>query len=128
MALTSFADVQKFFNDFMSGNGINIGGAPHGAFWQQTGDPKKDYDLFVNGTVPGGSQTADPNTGEPLPILKNGDGEHSNVVYALAGTPGTYWDKNDPNAAFGQMPYGGPYFSDAQVQELCDWITNKCPE
>lgn len=128
MALKSFADVQAFFNDFISEHNIPIGGAPHGAFWQQTGNARQDYDLFVNGTVPGGSQTADPVTGQPLPILKKGDGAHSNVVYALAGTAGTYWDKNDPNAAFGQMPYGGPYFADAQIDELCDWINNNCPE
>ena len=35
----------------------------------------------------------------------------------------------DPNTgSFPQMPYEGPYFSTAQIQELSDWITNGCPE
>jgi hypothetical protein len=125
MALESFADVQAFFNNFMSQNNIQILQAPHGAFWMTSPDNNISYNNFVNGNVPGGQAVADPN-GNPVPILKIGDGAHSNIVYALAGTAGTWWDKNDPNAWFGQMPAGGPYFSDTQVQELSDWITNGC--
>ena len=36
MALTSFAAVQQFLNDFVQNNNINIAGAPHGAFWVGT--------------------------------------------------------------------------------------------
>jgi hypothetical protein len=121
VAINSFADVQKFFAP------IDASGAPHGNFWNQSEDPKTSYNLFVTGNVPGGSQTANPNTGAPLSILTKGDGEHSNIIYALRGTAGTFWDKNDPNSAFGQMPAGGPFYPDAQIQELSDWITAKCP-
>ena len=126
MALTTFAGVQAFFNDFIKKHNINIG-PPHNAFWQQTGNADQDYKLFVTGDVPGGSQTADPN-GHAVPILKMGDGDHSNVIYALRGTKGSYWDKTDPNAWFGQMPYNGPYFTDDQIDELRDWINNDCPK
>lgn len=125
MALTSFADVQKFFNDFIAEHGIQITGAPHGAFWETS------YDDFVNGNVPGGSQTADPNTGQPLKILVIGHPEQSNIIFALAGTAGTFWDNNSgPNnqGYFGQMPYNGPYFSTDQINDLSDWIKNNCPE
>ena len=82
MALTSFAAVQKFFNDFIAMNpGIDIADAQHHAFWNTT------YDNFVNGNVP---NVTDPTSGQPLAILNkvNGkyDGPSSNIVMALAGT------------------------------------------
>ena len=120
MAIRYFADVQQFFA------GIDASGAPHGNFWNQSEDPMTSYCSFVTGNVPGGSQTANPNTGAPLPILAIGDGEGSNIILALRGTAGSFWDKNDPNS-FGQMPAGGPYFSDDQIQQLSDWISAKCP-
>jgi|SRR5579862_5548220 len=116
MALNSFADVQAFFNNFIAANNIDIAGAPHGAFWNN------GYSDFVNGDVP---NVVDPNTNLPIPILKKGDGAHSNIVYALSGTPGTLWDPNNP-AGFGQMPAGGPYFSAGQIQQLSDWISAGC--
>jgi hypothetical protein len=118
MALTSFAAVQKFFNDFIDAHNIQIAGAPHHAFWNTS------YDTFVNGDVP---NVSDPNNNNPIPVLTKGDGAHSNIIYALSGTPGTLWDPNNP-AGFGQMPYGGPYFSKDQIQELSDWITAGCPK
>ena len=117
MALANFAAVQAFFNNFINANNIDIAGAPHGAFWMTS------YNNFVGGNVP---NVADPNTGNPIPILSKGDGQHSNIVYAMAGTPGTLWDSNNPEG-FGQMPVGGPFFSAAQIQELSDWITAGCP-
>jgi hypothetical protein len=57
MALNSFADVQKFFNDFISANGIDIAGSPHGAFWNTL-----TYDEFDTGNVPG---VTVPNTKPP---------------------------------------------------------------
>jgi hypothetical protein len=123
MAINNFADVQNFFS------AIDASQAPHGNFWNQNSDPKASYQAFVYGNVPGGSETGTPPDGNPpLPILIKGDGEHSNIIYALRGTKNTFWDKTDPNSAFGQMPYNGPYFSDAQIDELSDWITNGCPE
>jgi hypothetical protein len=116
MAITNFADVQAFFNNFIAANNIDITDAQHGAFWQTT------YDNFVTGPVPG---VSDPNTGKPISILIKGDGEHSNIIYALRGTPGTLWDPNNP-AGFGQMPAGGPYFPSDQIDDLSDWITKGC--
>nr|HEV8008463.1 hypothetical protein [Bradyrhizobium sp.] len=118
MALNTFADVQAFFNNFIAANNIDIGGAPHGAFWN-TG-----YNDFVTGDVP---NVVDPNTNLPISILKKGDGAHSNIVYALSGTPNTLWDPNNPQG-FGQMPAGGPYFPTGQIQELSDWITAGCSQ
>jgi len=125
MALTTFAEVQAFFDNFIKDHNISLAGAPHGAFWDTT------YDNFVNGNVPGGSQTADPNTGQPLKILVINYPEDSNIIFALSGTSGTFWDNNPgPNnqGYFGQMPYNGPYFSTDQIDELSEWIKNGCPE
>ena len=99
MALTSFAAVQKFFNDFIAMNpGIDIADAQHHAFWNTT------YDNFVNGNVP---NVTDPTSGQPLAILNkvNGkyDGPSSNIVMALAGTANSLFDPNNP-AGIGQMP------------------------
>ena len=123
MALTSFAAVQKFFNDFIAMNpGIDIADAQHHAFWNTT------YDNFVNGNVP---NVTDPTSGQPLAILNkvNGkyDGPSSNIVMALAGTANSLFDPNNP-AGIGQMPQGGPYMSTDQINELSDWITAGCPE
>ena len=63
MAINNFADVQNFFS------AIDASQAPHGNFWKQNSDPNVSYQAFVNGDVPGGSQTANPDTGKPLPIL-----------------------------------------------------------
>jgi hypothetical protein len=113
MALTSFAAVQQFLNDFVQNNQITIGSADHAAFWNTT------YDDFINGNVP---TVQDPNTGNPVPILNkiNGkyDGPTSNIVTVLAGT----------NASFPQMPKGGPYMSSDQIQEISDWISAQCPK
>jgi hypothetical protein len=117
MALKTFKDVQAFFAP------IPPGSAPHGAFWATL-----SYDEFVNGNVPGGARTADPNTGLPLPILAKGHSDNSNIIAALSGKKGSYWDNTDPNAPFPQMPKGGPYFSAAQIQEVSDWIDAGCPE
>lgn len=115
LALPNFAAVQNFFNDFIKQNGIQIGQAPHGVFWN-------NYNAFVTGNVPG---VTDPNN-NPIPILVSGFSGQSNIIFALAGTPNTWWD---PNAnVFGQMPYGGPYFSAAQIQQLADWINAGCPQ
>lgn len=116
MALNSFADVQNFFNTFIQNNGIQISAAPHGAFWETS------YTSFVTGNVP---NVTDPNTGDPIPILTKGDGATSNIIYAMAGTPGTLWG---PDGAFGQMPAGGPYFTAGEIAELSAWITEGCPE
>jgi hypothetical protein len=88
----------------------------HGPFWNTL-----SYNNFVTGNVP---NIANPTDGTPVPILIKGNGAQSNIVQALQGT-GMF----DPvTGSFPRMPYGGPYFSNAQIQELSDWITAGCPE
>jgi hypothetical protein len=123
MALTSFAAVQQFLNDFVQNNHIDLTGSPHAAFWNTM-----TYDNFIKCDVPG---VQDPN-GDPLPILNkiNGkyDGPSSNIVMALAGDSPLF-TKGDQNAPIGQMPYpNGPYMSPAQIQEISDWISAQCPK
>jgi hypothetical protein len=117
--LTSFAAVQEFLNDFVRNNNIDLSGSPHGAFWNTM-----TYDDFIaagennQGYVPG---VQDAN-GNPVPILNkiNGkyDGPSSNIVTVLLGT----------NGSFPQMPQGGPYMTNDQVNEISDWISAQCPE
>jgi hypothetical protein len=82
MALTSFAGLQQFLNNFVQNNNINIASAQHAAFWNNL-----SYSDFINGNVPG---VQDPNTGNAVPILNkiNGryDGPSSNLVTVLSGT------------------------------------------
>ena len=109
MALNDFSDVQEFFNDFISANNITVGTSPHKAFWQQAlGDVEASRDKFVNGNVPG----LNPNK-PPVKILVKGDSAASNIINILraGGIPG-----------YVQMPKDGPFFSEAQIQELADWI------
>jgi hypothetical protein len=111
MALKSFKDVQGFLS-------VIKAGGPHFEFWNTL-----SYTDFITATVPG---VTVPGTSPPqtVPILIKGDGKNSNIVQALAGT-GLF----DPDAgSFPQMPYRGPYFSNAQIQELSDWIDSGCPE
>jgi hypothetical protein len=112
MALNSFADVKAFFN------GIITPGGPHFAFWNTL-----SYTDFVTGAVPG---VTVPNTTPPqtVPILIKGNGSQSNIVQALNGS-GMF----DPvTGSLPQMPYQGPYLSDAQILELSNWIDAGCPE
>jgi hypothetical protein len=137
MALTNFAQVQMWFNQFITNNGIPIGQAPHLDFWNNLG-----YDAFVNGPVPNVTDPTKQAPNNAIPILIKGDGARSNIVYALSGTQGTLWDPNpSTNPAgrngFGQMPPGGPYFAlpgqtpqpgQPEIQDLIDWINAGCPE
>src|SRR3954462_13643370 len=114
MPLTSFAEVQQFFNEFINQNNIQLDLSPHGPIWQQT-NSAQDYDLFVNGNVPG---VVDPDTNNPIPILMIKDSKNSAIVQALLGTT-TLFDPNSPQPPyFGRMPAGGPYFTAAQIQEF----------
>jgi hypothetical protein len=103
----SYADVQAMFNTFVTTNGIDLSGSPHGAFWTM------DYDAFVTGTVPGV---------DGVTILVKGDADHSNLVQILKG-PITIGSQN-----FEQMPAGGPYLSVDLINALADWINRGCPQ
>ena len=127
LALGSYAAVQaylfKIFTSDLAPGGSNAqsdaaNNAPHKAFWSTL-----TYQQFVTGNVPG---VTDPNTGQPLPILIKGNSAQSNIVMALAGTPGTLFDPN--TGAIGQMPADGSSFlTAAQIAPLAAWIDAGCP-
>jgi hypothetical protein len=97
-----------------------VGNAPHLNFWDTL-----SYSQFTTGNVPGINGGPNP----PYPILSLGDGANSNIVLALQGK-GPLFDNN--TGAFGQMPAdanppANPYFTDAQIQPIIDWINKRCP-
>lgn len=51
MALNSFADLQTFLTNFCMNNGIDIAGAPHGAFWVGTAAKSISTMTWSSGTV-----------------------------------------------------------------------------
>lgn len=105
--LNSYRDVQKLFGDFIAANGIDVRDAPHAAFWNDL-----TYDQFVNGDVPGVPG---------VKILVKGNAAGSNIVSILKGpitVQGTNYD---------QMPEGGPFMTDGQINSLADWINRNCP-
>ncbi len=107
--LMTFADVQKFLNDFCDANGINP--FTHGRFWNAM-----KYQDFVTGNVPGIGDF----TSTPLRILVPKDSKASNIIMALRGTKGTIFDPN--SGSIGRMPPGGPFMADSDIDRLADWI------
>jgi hypothetical protein len=106
--LNSFADVQTFFNQFITNNGTDLSGSPHGDYWNGT------YDAFVNGDVKG------------VPGVKNlikGDADHSNLILILRG-PLTIGGRT-----IDQMPAdGSPFMTPDLIGALADWINRGCPQ
>jgi hypothetical protein len=97
-----------------------VANAPHQNFWD-----KLNYHEFTTGHVPG----VDAGPNPPHRILVIGDGANSNLVMALQGK-GPLFDKD--NGEFGRMPAnaeppGMPYFTDAEIQPIIDWINKGCP-
>jgi hypothetical protein len=119
VAINSYSDLQEFMNNVLTTN-HEVGGvatAPHGGFWQTL-----SYNDFVNGNVP---NVKDPNTGQPIPILKKGNSAQSNLVLSLQGKGPLF----DEAGAFGQMPANGPpMFTDPQIKQIADWIDAGCPQ
>jgi hypothetical protein len=51
-------------------------------------------------------------------VIGNGNGSQANLIIDLRqGFPGA-----------GQMPLGGPFIPDPQIQEIEDWINSGCPD
>ena len=97
-----------------------VAGAPHRSFWTTL-----SYTDFTTGNVPRVNSGPNP----PYPILVLGDGKNSNFVLALQGI-GALFDNN--TGVFGQMPANAnppamPFFTDAQIQPIIDWINSRCP-
>ena len=119
MALNSYADVQKHLNAVIARLGSNIGGAPHGAFWNTL-----SYQQFISGPVPGVSASPGdpPNPQGTWKILVVGKSDQSNIIKALQG------DAPFDGTIFQQMPADGPpFFDPGDIQPLADWINAKCP-
>jgi hypothetical protein len=117
MAITSYGQAAAFITKILTDNNQfgAINGAPHKAFWNEL-----SYLEFTTGNVPGVM-----NNGDPIRILIPGNSANSNLINALRGT-GIF----DPNVGSeDRMPANGPpYFTDAQIKELADWIDANCPE
>ncbi|MBV8370357.1 MAG: hypothetical protein JO036_15730 [Candidatus Eremiobacteraeota bacterium] len=118
MALASYQAVQNFINQVLQANKEDGGvtQAPHKSFWSTL-----TYQQFTQGNVPG--VTDDKN--KPVRILVPGNSAGSALIQVLQGT-----GIADPkNGAFDQMPANGPpFFTDAQIKEIADWIDAGCPQ
>jgi hypothetical protein len=107
----NYADVQAGLDSFVNQAGVNISGAPHGAFWQTM-----DYTEFTTGDIPG----VPPG---PWPVLVIGDSANSNIFQILSGL-GAAAKK------FGRMPRPRPPYEPEQsdlLAALAAWIDAKCP-
>ena len=117
MPINTYADVKQFISATLTAMGASALHAPHHEFWNTL-----SYTQFTTGNVPG---VSDANSGQPLRICIPGDPNNSNIIEALSGT-GTFSGAANDND---RMPYGGPpWFTQAQIDELADWIHRGCPE
>jgi hypothetical protein len=108
----NYADVQAGLDAFVSQAGVNIDGAPHGAFWQSM-----SYTDFTTGDIPNVS------SGGPWPVLVIGHSDQSNIIQILEGI-GAAAKK------FGRMPRPRPPYDPEQsetITELAAWIDAGCP-
>jgi hypothetical protein len=108
----NYADVQAGLTAFVNQAGVNIEGAPHGAFWQTL-----DYTEFTTGDIPGVTR------GGPWPILVCGQSANSNIIQILEGI-GTAAQN------FGRMPRPRPPYEPEQsdtITALAAWIDAGCP-
>jgi hypothetical protein len=113
--MTTFARVQAILNGAMSTWRADPGNTPD-----------KDVKLVTKHREPtfpnlDGNFTADDlknGRARGLPLITAGTpGANTNLIKALRGTL----------AAVPQMPAGGPYIPDPQIQEIQDWIDAGCP-
>jgi hypothetical protein len=109
---TTFAEVQQALQNFVGPpNNIPVAGAPHQNMWERGSTAGDQYNAFVTGQVflPGSGY---PTTG--YPILVKGNGQGSNIIMALSGSPAF---------PFGQMP-PSPYPSLDQetIDAISAWI------
>lgn len=124
-ALQSWQEVQAFLTKYSG----QVGSAPHQSFWTAL-----TYDQFVNGNVPdrsgqyGGPPSITnppqppPPPNPPVKILVKGSSKTSNIILALSGLPPF------DGSVFNQMPDGGPYLPQDQIDRLAAWIDNGCPQ
>ena len=107
----SYVEVQQLLSQFVKTAAVNIGGAPHHAFWETL-----TYDEFTTGNVPG-VQPA-------FKILEKSDSANSTIIQILKGT-------GKAAEYFGQMPQPNPPYNpeqDSTVADLAAWIDAGCPK
>ena len=104
--ITTFLNVQNALDALCCLNGYTPSQARHGVFWHNGATQDAQYQYFVTGdALPG------------YPILKKGDGAHSNIILALSGLPPF------DGSTFQQMPIGGPPFLDQPtIDAISAWI------
>ncbi len=107
--INTYADVEEMFNEYVADNPINIKGSPHKDFWNM------GYIEFTTGIAP--------QTNIKIADCQTPSSANSNIIAILRG-------QKPPNASYnpGQMPLGGPYFPEAQINNLANWIDNGCPD
>jgi hypothetical protein len=114
VTFTDYAAVQAGLTAFVTNAGVNIAGAPHGAFWKTM-----TYSDFTTKNVP--NVSGGPDSGG-WKILVVGDSANSNIIQILQGVG---------NAAsnFGRMPRPRPPYpgQDDLITALAQWIDANCP-
>lgn len=108
----NYTDVQNGLNQFVSTAGVNISGAPHGAFWQSM-----TYTDFTTGNIPGVT------SGGPWKVLVISDSASSNIIQILEGMGAAA-------SNFGRMPRPRPPYDPEQsdlITALAAWIDAGCP-
>jgi hypothetical protein len=110
IVIKTFADVQAALNNFVANNKITLG-PPHGAFWENGGDPGTQYGNFVNGdAIPG------------FPILVKGSGKDSNIIKALSGLAPFDHATNSADPFPRMPPPRGPYLDQDTIDAISAWI------
>lgn len=107
----NYADVQAGLDAFVSQAGVNIDGAPHGAFWQSM-----SYTEFTTGDIPGVPAG-------PWPVLVIGHSDQSNIIQILEGMGAAA-------GKFGRMPRPRPPYDPEQselITALAAWVDAGCP-
>ena len=117
--LNNYADVQKLLNDFVDNNSFNIGGSPHGKFWNTL-----TYDQFIS-TTP--HDIFSPYPASVLVVV--GDASSSPLIQVLTGGNG-----GTNTSIYPDMPQPSPPGYDANtpsqtdvISSLTDWINADCP-
>ena len=108
----NYAEVQAGLDAFVNQAGVNIQGAPHGAFWQSM-----TYTDFTTGDIPNVA------SGGPWKVLVIGDSQNSNIIQILSGI-------GEAKKRFGQMPRPRPPYEPEQsetITALAAWIDAGCP-
>lgn len=124
VTINNYADLQAALTALVTNNDLQIGQAPHRAFWESM-----SYEDFISGNVPGVSDPSPPH--DPYKIVDPGNAANSTIYQALSGAAGTVFDPNTGD--FGQMPQpSAPYNSVPPLQSdiiaaLETWINDGCP-